>query len=175
MTPPGLHANSRLCLATVTTERYMPGTLVTLHSFLRHNPWFDGDLVVIHNQLDRDLLKILEVCFDQVRFLQVSEALRSRVQNLVACHPDLSARQARFYSLESFRLQGYEQVLFCDSDVLFRQSIEDLFALSQPLICCGDGPHYQGYGRHSSSFQPMPTSDATSNANGVRCSRRESP
>ena len=40
---------ARVCLATATTERFVPGTLVLIGSFLRHHPGFDGDVVVVHD------------------------------------------------------------------------------------------------------------------------------
>ena len=36
---------------TATTERFVPGTLVSLASFLKHHPAFDGDFVVVHDEL----------------------------------------------------------------------------------------------------------------------------
>ena len=36
---------SRICLATVTTEDFLPGTVVTVGSFLKAHPDFDGDMV----------------------------------------------------------------------------------------------------------------------------------
>ena len=40
-----------VCLATATTPSYLPGTLVTVDSFLRQHPGFDGDVAVIHDEL----------------------------------------------------------------------------------------------------------------------------
>ena len=40
-----------VCLATVTTAGYLPGTLVTIGSFLKAHPGFNGDVAVIHDDL----------------------------------------------------------------------------------------------------------------------------
>ncbi len=127
-----------VCLATVTTEPFIPGTLVMLHSFLRQNPWFHGDIVVIHDALDTTSCHTFTKGFDRVRFLPISTRLNACLQALIAHRPDFASQQAQFYSLETLRLTGYDKVLFCDSDLLFRRSIGELFETHKALICCGD-------------------------------------
>ena len=158
-------SEAKFCLATVTTDGFVPGTLVTLHSFLRHNRWFHGDVVIIHDHLDPTYSEYFERISDRVRFLQVSPELESRVQRLVTHRPDIRAQQAQFYSLETFGLRGYDKVLFCDSDLLFRRSVHELFLMDQPLICGGDGPHYAGGGRDRSTFARLPAT--ATNGDGV--------
>ena len=148
MKPPAL----KLCLATVTTEAFVPGTLVMLHSFLKVNPWFEGDLVIIHDGLEPTAHQSLVACFERLRFVPVTPRLRSRLQSLIAFRPQLASREARFYSLEIFRLTGYDKVLFCDSDLLFCRPVNELFEMQQPLICGGDGPYYRGNSRDAASF-----------------------
>lgn len=150
---------AKICLATVTTDAFVPGTLVMLHSFLKHNPWFQGDMVIIHDKLDRTSRDYFIRCFDRVRFIPVSASLKQRLQDLITVQPELAARQARFYSLEIFRLTGYDKVLFCDSDLLFRHSVDELFNFKQPLICCGDGAYYRGNARHAVSFTEIGQTD----------------
>jgi alpha-N-acetylglucosamine transferase len=132
-------ADSRLCLATVTTDSFVPGTLVTLHSFLKHNRWFKGDIAIIHDQLSEEYRESLSRIYDKVRFLKADPQLLARVTEITEVFPEFASKQARFYSLETFRLREYDKVLFCDSDLLFRRPIQDLFDMPQPLIACGDG------------------------------------
>ena len=40
-----------ICLATATTEHFVPGTLVMIGTFLEHHPGFEGDVVVFHDAL----------------------------------------------------------------------------------------------------------------------------
>lgn len=138
---------SRLCVATVTTDSFVAGTLVTLHSFLRHHPAFAGDLVVIHDELAPEARHRIARLYDRVVFVAVGDVLRRRVAHLVSAVPTLAANRARFYSLETFRLRACERVLFCDSDLLFRASIDDLLVRPEPLLACGDGSYYRGNGR----------------------------
>ena len=157
---------TNICLATVTTEAFVPGTLVMLYSFLKQNPWFKGDIVIIHGALGSNSQQDLALCFDRVRFLAISPRLTICLQKLITLRPDLASRQARFYSLEIFRLEAYDKVLFCDSDLLFRKSVDALFEAGHALICCGDKPYYRGNSRHAISFAEISESadEATSNA-----------
>ncbi len=144
-----------MCLATVTTADFVPGTLVMFHSFLKQNPWFQGDLVVIHDRLEPAIQQDFISCFDRVHFRTIHPSLKAQLQVLLSCRPDLTSRQARFYSLAIFQLTGYDKVLFCDSDLLFRESIQELFETEAALVCCGDAPHYRGHGRHATTFSEM--------------------
>ena len=118
------------CLVTVTSETFIPGTLVMIHSFLKHNPWFkriQGDIVILHDSVP-DSLRTLADVFDRVTWLQVSSELKQTIADLCEGVPELRlhTRSPRFFSLDLFRLSGYSRVLFCDSDLLFLKSVEDL-------------------------------------------------
>ena len=145
----------KTCLATVSTDNFLPGTLVMLYSYLKCNPWFQGDIIIIHDALSHESRQILTQCFDRVRFLPISPRLKLRLQKLIAFSPDLTSRVARFYSIELFRLKGYNKILFCDSDLLFCKPIDVLFKSKHAFICCGDGAHYRSNGRDTTSFNEL--------------------
>ena len=115
------------CLATVTNDAFLPGTLVTIHSFLKHNPWFDGDVVVIHAGLSEEACECVSARGQRVRFHPAGSELVRRIDAVTAARPDFIGKRARFLSLEAFALAGYDKVLFCDSDLLFRQPVAELF------------------------------------------------
>lgn len=142
----------RHCIVTVTTPDFVVGTLVMLDSFFQHNRWFNGDVVVIHNKLPAQQQSQLQCRFPAIRFLQISAEMEGALEQLVLFRPNLNNRKTRFYALEAIRLNDYRRLLFCDSDLLFRGSIEPLFQNRQPLICCGDGIYYWGGGRERESF-----------------------
>ena len=144
------------CFVTAATERFVPGTLVTLASFLKHHPGFDGDLVVVHHALPEALRRHLAQACPGLRFEAVSPALRDRLAALGAARPDFAPRLAQLYSLEAFRLRGYRKVLFYDSDVLFQAPVDDLFDSTAALLCCGDGVFLRGGRRDAATFAPLP-------------------
>ena len=151
----------KTCFVTATTENFVPGTLVTLGSFLKHHPGFDGDLVVVHDDLPQKHQRHLAAISPAVRFEPVSAELRGRLAALSAARPDLAGRLGQFYSLEAFRLRGYRKVLYYDSDVLFQSSVADLFDSPAALLCCADGVHLRGLRRDAATFAPVPAAEST--------------
>lgn len=148
---------ARICLATATTERFVPGTLVLIDSFLRHHPGFDGDVVVVHDAgLPEDLREVLSGTFDGLRFMPVSPELVERAERVQAALPQRGLTPARFFALDAFRLRGYRKVLFCDSDLLFRAPVDSLFDSPQALLCCGDKAFLEGRPRDAATFAPVP-------------------
>ena len=148
---------AKVCLATATTERFVPGTLVLIGSFLQRHPGFAGDLVVVHDAgLPESLREVLATTFDRVRFHPVLPELVDRVERLAAALPGRGLAPARFLALEAFRLGGYRKVLFCDSDLLFRAPVDSLFDSPHALLCCGDKAYLEGRHRDAASFLPAP-------------------
>lgn len=141
------------CLATVTTKSFLPGTMVLLYSFLETNIWFKGDIVVFveAQALEQQELNLLNT-FKNLKVVHIKPTLLKNIEQLVSVNQGIKGKSSHFYSLEVFSLIGYEKVLFCDSDLLFLDTIEPLFSENQPLICCGDGAYYQGLTRHKLSF-----------------------
>ncbi|RDD61882.1 glycosyltransferase family 8 protein [Ferruginivarius sediminum] len=132
----------RLCLATVSDETFATGTEVLLHSFLRYNPWFSGDVVVFADALSQQtrarLSRLHPVRFEapDPRLVEVSADLQAR-------HPALSAKHLRFLSLEAFRLSHYDRVLFCDSDIYCAGDVSALFSRDEPFLASDDGYTYE--------------------------------
>jgi hypothetical protein len=139
-------------LITVSSPDYLYGTQVMLHSFYAHNPWFDGEVIVLHSRLsDRDVA-LLECKFPHLRCRCASVGLEHAVRNLVQAFPRIADRQDRFLSLEALLLDGPWPRLFLDSDVLV---CGDLFGMTEhfaPVIACPDATMLRGRHRHEASF-----------------------
>ena len=146
---------SKVCLATVTTQSYLPGTLVTLGSFLQRHPRFDGDVVVIQDGLPEASRECLRALSDRVSFASISEALRERIAQVGAARPAFGAHLSHFQAFEAFRLRGYRKVFFCDSDLLFLRPVDELFSRSEALLCCGDWVQLSGGCRDAATFRPL--------------------
>jgi lipopolysaccharide biosynthesis glycosyltransferase len=138
--------SSRWCVATVTSARYAAGTEVLLTSFLRHNPWFAGTLVVIHapQEPPPDRLRRLP----NLRWQPVSDELTRSLAT--TAYTALKAH--RFYSLESFRLREFERVLYLDSDVVCAGDARPLFEMDGALLCSHDQAHFWGHARDRATY-----------------------
>ena len=136
-----MKSRSRYALATVTTERFLPGTATMLQSFLRLTPSMRMDLVVFCDELSPAIEAEL-AGFPRLRLLPISESLSQSVTRLVEAVPRLTPRKARFYSLDVFGLDEYDRVLFCDSDVLFVEDVSELFQSDNELCACGERTWY---------------------------------
>ena len=142
-------------LATATTERYVPGTLVLVDSFLRRHPGFDGEIVVIHDGLPGRARAVLAATSDAVRFVPVPPALRERAERLCAALAPLPMHPAQFWILEAFRLTGAARLLLCDGDLLFRAPVDELFDSTEELLCCGDLAFLHGRRVDADTFLPV--------------------
>ena len=145
---------SKTCLLTVATDDFVPGAFVMVRTFLKHNPRFDGDVVIVHDGLSDASREVLAASFHRLRFEPDSPELRDRVARLCAVRPEIGARRASFYFLEAFRLHGYRKVLCCDGDLLFRASVEELFDSPEALICCRDQFSLRGRRRDAVTYLP---------------------
>ena len=143
---------AKVCLATATTADYLPGTLVTVGSFLKHHPDFDGDVVILHDGLDERHRTYLAALSDRVRFVPVSAELRERLTRVGTAVPRLAGRLSEFHQLEAYRLTGYSKLLLCDGDLLFRQPIGELFDSEDALLCCGELAYLSGRCRDAATF-----------------------
>ena len=145
-----------VCLATGTTEDFVPGTFVLVTSFLKQHPAFGGDIVILHDDLcgaSRDALLSVS---GQVRLEPVSRALRSRLRVVASALPAIGRQMPQFFSLEAFRLAEHRKVLFCDSDLLFRGPVDELFDAPEALLAVGDIACLRGVARDASRFDYPP-------------------
>lgn len=146
-------------LATVATNSFFPGTLVTLHSFRRFNPWFTGRIVVIHSGLRLENRKLLQALFGSVSFVTPHRDLRDSVERLTSAKTYLKGRGARFYSVEASRIDGCDRLVFLDSDTLIQADIRELFESQSEMAACGERIYYRGQGRCSTTMVPRDPDD----------------
>lgn len=146
---------SDVCVALAATEDFLPGAVVAASSFLARHPRFRGGLVLFHDGLPEDRCVALAAAFPPLRLEPVRPELRRRIGRL-AGNPIVPRRNlSDFYCLEAFRLDGYRKVLYCDSDLLFRGSIDELFESEDALVCCGDRQAIRGGCRDAATYRPI--------------------
>lgn len=148
-------------LVTVTSDSFMPGTIVLFDSFQRHHPTWDGKFIVIceNNDLSDANRQLLQELFKSVQFSPVSQALSSRIKTLFAARTDFAHRAATFYKLDAFGL-GTGDVLYADSDILIRAPLDDLLAArTEAVLATGEGSYYDNKGRHPDTWEKVTRED----------------
>ncbi len=68
------NSHSEIQLATITDKSFFQGTLVMIHSFLVHNGWFQGKILIIEDDLN-DYMKSVLSLFPKIDFPTVSQDL----------------------------------------------------------------------------------------------------
>jgi lipopolysaccharide biosynthesis glycosyltransferase len=142
-------------IATVTSDDYAVGTLVMLHSFLTRNPWFRGPIHVFHMGLGRGARGLLSG-FPRLAFERCSDELTEHLATLIGARPELVGREARFLSLDAFRLSGSGKLLFLDSDLLFLGDVSEIVVRDEPLVACPDGAALRGNARDRLTLEELP-------------------
>jgi lipopolysaccharide biosynthesis glycosyltransferase len=146
--------NPKICVATATTENFVQWTMVMIHSFLKTNLWFNGDIIVFHRDLPDEMQSDLKL-FKNVKLVRLSAVLLQQLDSLCAELPSFTKIIARFYSFEAFNLKDYDKVLFLDSDMIFLKSIEEIFHFEKKLYACVESCWYAGQGRKISTYEKI--------------------
>lgn len=153
-------------LITVTDKNFLVGTEVLLSSFLKNNKWFDGDIIVIEDDLTNDdkerLNKICNVIFASPR----SELL-ARVKSIKEKFPSLENVTRRFYTIEAFKFNEYKNVVFIDSDILCTADISYLFHSDFYFAAAPDSCFYYETTRNSKTYKQIKRGKQRSYGNGV--------
>lgn len=151
-------SHAHLDLVTVTSRDFVPGTQVMLDSFLRHNDWFDGRIVLLHDDLDEKDEAEFRRLFARLECRTPTSGLSDRIERLVEAYPKLAGRKRRFFSLDLFSADDRSGALFIDSDMVFRGSIEAALKSPSRIAACGDRALLSGNTRDSESLEEIPVS-----------------
>jgi lipopolysaccharide biosynthesis glycosyltransferase len=158
-----MEKQTKLAIATVTSRDFVPGTLVLIHSFLKHNPWFDGDIVIICDVLEVEQKQLFRI-FPKVIFRKPGDDLLLRIGHLCRNLPKLLPKRQRFYSIEAFNLKGYDKLLFFDSDMLVTSNLSETINLPHQLMACSDNPYdKQDRIRDRVTFKRLPSDEIAGN------------
>jgi len=153
------YTNTNIQLATVTDKSFFQGTLVMLNSFLYHNQWFDGNILIIEDDLD-DFMKEVLSLFPKVEFIEISERLKERLDLFEKVLPHYALAIRKFYILETFRLDTTDQLLYLDSDMLCLNNIKSLLSINNcGLVAAPDKSYYLGEQREEKTFVSYPMTE----------------
>lgn len=146
-----------IALATVTDTNYLLGTQILLYSFLRNNPWFKGEIVIIESDLSIEEKKLLQR-FPNLRFERPSEILLQRIEILANYWEVIRSKRKNLYSIEAFRFKDHKKLLFLDSDILCIGDMSLLFTQKTPapILAVSDSLSHKNQIREKRHFTPCP-------------------
>lgn len=130
------------CLLTITDDGFIDGTEMLVFSFLRHNPWFAGRILVLAGGPLGDASKARLRALADIEFILPGADLDTRVSALTQAIPALTRAGPRFASLEAFGLVEFERVVYIDSDAFVTGDLSPLFLDPRPLLASPDGSRY---------------------------------
>lgn len=138
----GLTSRSGHCLLTITDDGFIDGTEMLVFSFLRHNPWFEGRILVLAGGPLGEASKARLRALANIEIIAPGADLDARVASLTQAIPALKRAGPRFASLEAFGLVDFERVVYIDSDAFVTGDLSPLFFDHRPLLASPDGSRY---------------------------------
>lgn len=135
----------KFAIALITNDNYIGATLVLMKTFLKHNKWYKGDFIIMHDNehciLSENSKKILKACYTNTYFYCVKDHLYDK---FVEHFKDIMTFQ-RFvvsvFTVEVFALKydpfgnEYDKVLYLDVDQIVTGNIKFLFDSNKSIIC----------------------------------------
>lgn len=126
----------KACISIIVNDRFIKGAIVTLYSFFKYNKWFDGDIIILHDNkyciLSEANKVVLKNAFENIIFKECVP------EHYTAILPKLKNANKRFmpalYTLEAFGLEEYDKVLYMDADLAFVGDIRS-FYMDTTFVC----------------------------------------
>jgi len=148
----------KTAVVTVSNDKFIKGALVLFYSFHKHNPWFDGDYVVISDGISDSNIQYLRDKLDvNLKVVTARPDIHANVNALAKTVTHLQNKASRFYSITAFGLTGYDKVLFLDCDMLCVGDLQELFRDTEcGLLATHDGSYYKGMARHRTTYEKVP-------------------
>lgn len=109
---------------------------MALYSFLQHNPWFDGDIILVSDDLKTVQARFLQENFNNLSIQPVNSDLKQAANRIGDALPNIGLRSRIFYNLQIFLQRGYKRLLKLDADMLFRSGIQPIFELESAIAGC---------------------------------------
>ena len=145
----GLDFNKlNISLSTICNDDFIDGARVMIYSFLRHNSWFKGKIIVYHNDefspLSNENMSSINELYDNVEFKHVDPTI---YKNLIGIFIKGNKQQRRLvpslFTFEVFEdIKYYDKMLYLDSDMVVLSDISEIFNLKQDLVVTPDAGEY---------------------------------
>lgn len=135
--------DQKIAVCTVSDNNFALVTYTMLYSFLKNNSWFDGDIYVFtegitdNNQIPlKHLYPNVKIVIPDLTKYEKALANFKSFDNMGIYDPETHEYFlgfARYWphalKFEAFGLEGYDRVVFLDSDILVLGSLKELFEI----------------------------------------------
>ena len=126
-------------LFTISDDRFAFATYVMISSFLEHNKWFDGDIVVLLNSpLSEKSTKHISELYNKIELRVVDEEKYVNALDHFKQQDSLFRYWPHMLKFEAFSVEKYDRVVFLDSDILVLKDISRLFLNDYDYVICED-------------------------------------
>jgi len=142
-------------LRLTVTPAYLPAAAVTIHSFVKQNPWFEGNVVVYATEGD------VETVRERLRGLnhEVRPISTELTQSIHAACADGAWVLERFLSLAMLAEPADGAVLLADADLLFQKPCEELEQTEGQIVGCPEGAAHMGLAVHRTTNEMLAEAD----------------
>ena len=139
---------NKYALVSILDDRFSEYFYVFLNSFLENNKWFDGDLIILHNDdlshLSDENIEKLKLLYRKIVFKKIKtegyfnliELFKSKVSKTF--HRFIPS----VLTIETFNLIDYDRVVYLDSDTLVIGDLFDLFRIENDIVATRDTSNY---------------------------------
>jgi lipopolysaccharide biosynthesis glycosyltransferase len=108
-----------------------------LYSFIINNKWFTGDIIVLHDGLSYKNSLRLKALWNNMIVKPIDVDSYDTIMDATK-GVTVNTLKKCYYKYEMFKNQEYDSVIWADSDLLFTDSIENLFNEEFDFCWCED-------------------------------------
>lgn len=112
------------CMFISLTKDFIVGYRVFIQSFLKHNPWFDHDIVIMPFDLTDKDIEYVRSFYDKIKFVK---PLYDNYRNINKKGLRYEKFVYNYYKLDIFTYTKYEKIVSVDCDMLVQGDISELF------------------------------------------------
>lgn len=153
------------CIVTESTPSEFNRTQTSIHSFVKHNLWFDGVILILiseFEEFDKNQLAILNQIYDRIEVLKVSDEL-IEIQKIIRRKKIGDNLLKDYFYLYALNIKA-KGVLYFNRRVIFNRSVIEFmvsegcsFALKSGRFPQGSGyaVNYNMFYLHGGGFQSL--------------------
>lgn len=139
----GESLNKNYALCTICDDKFIPGLLTMIHSFTRHNRWFNKEIIVlydnVYSKINDDNKKLVNQLYNKVVFRKVESEDYSKLIELFKSSSNGRESILRLipslFTFDIFEISdNYDTLVYLDADMLVTDDISELFSIGDVSI-----------------------------------------